>query len=181
MALNPTAPTGRERYLGADDIIVSKTDLKGHITYANRTFLEIAGYTEDEVLGVAHNLVRHPEMPRCVFAILWEIIQGGREVFAYVKNMAKSGDHYWVFAHVTPSFGSDGGIVGYHSNRRAPDQASVEAVARLYARLNRAEATAGRPKEQIARGKAELEAALAEAGMDYERFCFTVWGGRTAA
>jgi PAS domain S-box-containing protein len=81
-------PTGRERTWGDEEIIVSKTDLKGIITYANRTFLNVAGYTEEEVLGKPHNMIRHPDMPRCVFKLLWDTIESGNEIFAYVKNMA---------------------------------------------------------------------------------------------
>ena len=116
----PVRPTGVERTFGQDEIIVSKTDLKGRITYANRVFLQVAGYTEREVLGAPHSLIRHPDMPRSVFQLLWDTIQGGREVFAYVVNLAKNGDHYWVLAHVTPTFDDAGKIVGYHSMRRLP-------------------------------------------------------------
>ena len=104
MARPTAAPTGRERMFGEDEIIVSKTDLKGRITYANSVFLRVAGYAEEDVLGQPHSMIRHPGMPRAVFKLLWETIAGGREIFAYVKNMARDGDHYWVFAHVTPSF-----------------------------------------------------------------------------
>ncbi len=172
MAHNRITPTGRERRLGHNDIIVSKTDLKGHITYANRTFLAIADYEEDEVLGQPHNLIRHPEMPRTIFQLLWEEIQAGREIFAYVKNLCKNGDHYWVFAHVTPTFDVNRQITGYHSNRRAPDRSAIEAVSRLYARLLEAERSAPRPKEQLVRGRAELEAFLRQEGLSYEQFCF---------
>ena len=181
MSRNSAPPTGHERFLAHDDIIVSKTDLKGHITYANRAFLEIADYTEAEVLGKPHNLIRHPGMPRTVYHLLWERIQAGREIFAYVKNLCKNGDHYWVFAHVTPSFGGNGEIVGYHSSRRAPDRPAIEEIERLYARLGTAEASAPRPKEALVRGRAELDAALEEIGLGYEQFCFSIWQGRAAA
>ncbi len=181
MSRNSAPPTGHERFLAHDDIIVSKTDLKGRITYANRAFLEIADYTEAEVLGRPHNLIRHPEMPRTVYHLLWERIQAGREIFAYVKNLCKNGDHYWVFAHVTPSFGAHEEIIGYHSNRRAPDRPAIEEIEGLYARLSRAEASAPRPKEALVRGRAELDAALEETGLDYEQFCFSIWQGRAAA
>ena len=107
----PVFLTGIERKFADDDIIVSKTDLKGRITYANQIFLEIAGYTEKEVLGQPHSMIRHPGMPRCVFKLLWQTIEAGHEIFAYVVNRAKNGDHYWVYAHVTPSFDSTGKIV----------------------------------------------------------------------
>ena len=87
-------PTGVERSFSPDEIIVSKTDTKGIITYANKIFLDIAGYTEDEVLGKPHNMIRHPDMPRCIFELLWQTIQQKKEIFAYVVNMAKNGDHY---------------------------------------------------------------------------------------
>jgi PAS domain S-box-containing protein len=117
--------SGRERTFGEDEIIVTKTDPKGRITYANDVFLRVAGYTEAEVLGKAHNLVRHPEMPRCVFKYLWDTIASGEEVFAYVLNRARNGDHYWVFAHVTPTFDQHNRIVAYHSNRRSPSREAV--------------------------------------------------------
>src|ERR1017187_6768808 len=85
--------TGKERFFGEEEIFVSKTDLKGHITYANEVFLRVAGYDEEEVLGQPHSMIRHPAMPRCVFKLLWDQIQVGREIFAYVVNRAKTGDH----------------------------------------------------------------------------------------
>ena len=104
MSVSAIKPTGIERTFGEDEIIVSKTDLKGRITYANQVFLRIPGYTEKEVLGQPHNIIRHPDMPRCVFKLLWDTLEARREIFAYVINMACNGDHYWVFAHVTPTF-----------------------------------------------------------------------------
>jgi PAS domain S-box-containing protein len=94
---------GIERFFEEDEIIVSKTDPKGIITYANQVFLRTAQYQEEEILGAPDNIIRHPDMPRCVFDLLWKTIASGLEIFAYVKNMAKNGDHYWVFAHVTPT------------------------------------------------------------------------------
>lgn len=181
MARPTVPPTGRERFLAHDDLIVSKTDLKGHITYANRVFLEIADYTEEEVIGKPHNVIRHPDMPRTIYHLLWERIKSGQEIFAYVKNLCKNGDHYWVFAHVTPTVDQHRQIIGYHSNRRAPDRPAIEEAERLYRRLLRAEASAVSPKDQLVRGRAELDAALKEAGMDFEQFCFAIWDGRAAA
>jgi len=96
-------PTGVESHFGDDEIIVSKTDPRGVITYANEIFIRVSGYSEEELLGAPHSILRHPAMPRCVFKLLWDTIQGGREIFAYVVNLAKTGNHYWVLAHVTPS------------------------------------------------------------------------------
>ena len=101
-------PTGEERTFGADELIVSKTDPRGVITYANDVFLRVSGYDMDEVVGRPHNLIRHPDMPRAVFQLLWDTLTERRELFAYINNLASDGAHYWVLAHVTPSYGPDG-------------------------------------------------------------------------
>ncbi len=115
-------PTDVEVFFKSEDIIVSKTDLKGRITYVNQTFCHIAGFTEAELVGQPHSIIRHPHMPRAVFKLLWDTIIDGREIFAYVKNMSRNGDYYWVLAHVTPSYDAGRKIIGYHSNRRVPDR-----------------------------------------------------------
>ncbi len=91
-----------ERTLPDNSYIVSKTDLKGKITYANRIFMDMAHYSEKELLGIQHNIIRHPDMPRGAFKFVWDTIAQGKEVFAYVKNLAKDGHYYWVFANITP-------------------------------------------------------------------------------
>ena len=103
MAAKAIKPTGVEAPYTEDELIVTKTDLKGHITYANDVFLRLSKYPPDEVFGAPHSLIRHPSMPRCIFKLLWDTIQAKKEIFAYVINMAQNGDHYWVFAHVTPT------------------------------------------------------------------------------
>lgn len=95
-------PTSNEKVMREDDFIVSKTDLQGIITYGNRIFIEFSGYTEAELLGSQHNIIRHPDMPRGVFKFLWDTLHAEKECCAYVKNMAKDGSFYWVFANVTP-------------------------------------------------------------------------------
>ena len=168
------APTGIERHFGQEEIIVSKTDLKGRITYANRVFLRIAGYTEGEVLGKPHNMIRHPEMPRSVFRLLWENIAAGREIFAYVKNMCKGGDHYWVLAHVTPTFDDQGQITGYHSNRRWPERASLAAIEPIYAQLLAEEARHSNPKQAAAAGVETLQTLLDSKNIGYDEFIFSL-------
>ena len=127
--------TGRERTFDANQIIVSKTDPKGIITYVNQVFTTVAQYTEEELLGAPHSIVRHPGMPRCVFRFMWDTIKAKKELFAYVLNRAKSGDHYWVFAHVTPTFDEQGKVIGYHSNRRLPSREAVARIEPIYALL----------------------------------------------
>jgi len=173
MAVPTVRPTGREQF-ARDEIIVSKTDRKGIITYANRVFLRVAGYTEEEVLGQPHNMIRHPDMPRCVFQLLWDVVQDGREIFAYVVNLTKHGDHYWVLAHVTPTFDDRGEIVGYHSNRRVPTRAAVDAVTPIYAELKAIEDRHANRKEGIAAATAVLQQKLTTAGVSYDELVWSL-------
>lgn len=162
--------TGVERTFPADEIIVSKTDAKGRMTYANDVLITVGGYSEAELLGQPHNIVRHPRMPRCIFQLLWSRIQAGREIFAYVLNRAKNGDHYWVFAHVTPSFAADGGIIGYHSSRRAPRREAIAAIRPLYDELLAIEKAETSPKSGIVAAAAHLDRILAQKEISYDRF-----------
>lgn len=123
--------------------LVSKTDTKGKITYCNDAFVEISGFCPSELMGKPHSIVRHPDMPRAVFAYLWEHITKGQEVNVYVKNLAKNGDFYWVFANVTPSFDNSGNIIGYYSVRREPSREGVQKASELYALMCQAESSGG--------------------------------------
>ena len=167
-------PTGIERRFSEDEIIVSKTDTKGVITYANDVFLEIAGLTETQVIGAPHSIIRHPDMPRTVFKLLWDTIERGEEIFAYVLNMAVTGDHYWVFAHVTPTFDEAGTIVGYHSNRRVPDPRAIATIAPIYAKLKSIEDAAADRSRGLADGVAAMLALLRDKGLSYDEFVFSL-------
>ncbi|WP_085907460.1 PAS domain-containing protein [Kiloniella majae] len=162
--------TNKERFFADDDIIVSKTDLKGRITYANQTFLAIADYKEQDVLGQPHSLIRHPDMPRSVFKLLWDTLQNQQEIFAYVKNRAKNGDHYWVIAHVTPSRNAQGKITGYHSNRRVPDRSILdETIIPLYRELLAIEQKSDR-KTGLENSYNKLASVLQDQGLAYDEF-----------
>lgn len=174
MAIPTFAPTGVERTFEPDEIIVSKTDLAGRITYANRVFLRVCGYTEREILGQPHNCIRHPDMPRSVFKLLWDTVADGREIFAYVVNMAKGGDHYWVFAHVTPTFGPGGAIVGYHSNRRVAERGPREKAMDLYRLLLAEERRHANPLQATAAGSALLQRMLEQQGVPYDELVFSL-------
>jgi len=126
--------TGRELSLAPSATLVSRTDLKGRITYANRAFVEASGFSEAELLGQPHNLVRHPDMPSEAFADLWATLKAGRPWVGMVKNRCKDGDHYWVEAHVTP-LREDGAVVGYMSVRRPVSAARIAAAEAGYAAL----------------------------------------------
>jgi len=166
--------TNIERTFHKDEIIVTKTDLKGHITYANQVFLRVAGYTEKEILGQPHNIIRHPDMPRCVFKLLWDTIEAKREIFAYVLNLAKNGDHYWVFAHVTPTFDVNGNTVGYHSTRRLPKPASVAAIEPVYRMLLEEESRHSTKQEGMQASTALLLDTLQAKKLEYDEFVFAI-------
>jgi PAS domain S-box-containing protein len=163
--------TGKEVFFDKDSLIVSKTNLKGHLTYMNDVFLDIAGYQAEELVGKPHNIIRHPDMPRCVFKLLWDEVQQGKEVFAYVVNITKSEDYYWVIAHVTPSFGLDGSIVGYHSTRRVPNPKTVrDIIIPLYRELSAIETSYSSRKEGLEASYKKLLAILAEKDLGYDEF-----------
>ena len=170
-----TSLTGVEQFFDENEIIVSKTDLKGRLTYCNDVFLRIAGYTEQECLGEPHSMIRHPDMPRCIFGLLWETIQDGREIFAYVVNRCKNGDHYWVQAHVTPSRDGSGNIVGYHSNRRVPDRKIVEeTIIPLYKGLLAEEQRHANAKDGLKASTEMVMNLLNEKSMEYDEFVFSL-------
>ena len=135
MSKENITPTGNEIFFPDNEFIVSKTDLKGKITYTNMLFEQMSGYTRDELLGQPHNLIRHPDMPHCIFKLFWDTLQHKQEIFAYVMNMHKSGDHYWVLAHVVPTFDLMGNHVGYHSSRRSPNKQIVQKMHSYYQEL----------------------------------------------
>lgn len=136
-------PTSSRYDLGRDDFIVSKTDLKGKITYCNQIFMQLAKYTEEELIGAPHSIIRHPDMPRIVFKLLWDRIQNKEEIFAYVKNLSKDGGYYWVFANVTASLDTSGRVVGYYSVRRKPNEEAIAVISELYVKLLELEHSGG--------------------------------------
>ena len=140
-----SAASEKEVILPADDLIITKTDGRGQITYANRTFMRITGFDEISVLGKPHNIIRHPDMPRGVFRLMWKTLASQREFFGFVKNYTVDGGFYWVFANVTPDMGADGKLKGYFSVRRSAPRAAVETISRLYAGMREVEARHGRP------------------------------------
>ncbi|CDL00148.1 putative Chemotaxis sensory transducer [Magnetospirillum gryphiswaldense MSR-1 v2] len=166
--------SGSERSFRDNEIIVSKTDLQGRMTYCNDVFIRISGYAEAELIGKPHNMIRHPAMPRCVFKLLWDTISQGRELFAYVVNRCKNGDYYWVYAHVTVDLDDNGDMVGYHSNRRSPDRKAINVIEPLYARLLEEEGRHTDRKAGIDAATNLLLSILAEKGVSYEQFVFSL-------
>lgn len=162
-------PTQQEIVMRDGDLIVSKTDIKGRITYGNRAFNEYSGFSEKELTGVQHNIVRHPDMPRAVFKLLWDKIEAGQEVFAFVKNIRKDGAYYWVFANVTPSYDVNNNLLGYFSVRRKPNPSAIQQIQPLYQQMRLLEQTGG-AKEGLSNATQFLTDALASLQVSYDDF-----------
>lgn len=156
-----------------NDFIVSKTSTKGIIIYGNPIFIEFSGYAEAELLGAQHNIIRHPDMPRTVFKLVWDTIQAGKEFFGYVKNIARDGSYYWVLTHITPDFDPQRNIVGYTSVRRCPTRQAIAKVEPLYRQMLQAEKSAG-ARDAIAAGTQVLLDLLKQTGMSYEELVFSL-------
>ncbi len=167
-------PTGNEAMLGEEELIVSKTDLKGRITYANDVFIRMAKYSYRELMGAPHSLIRHPDMPRCVFKLLWDTLETRQEIFAYVVNLAKDGSHYWVFAHVTPTLDDHGNIVGYHSNRRKPDRGPIERIHPIYKALSAEEGRHANAKDGMRASFDMMVGLLNKQGVNYDEFVLSL-------
>ena len=115
--------------------LVSKTDPKGRITYCNEPFLNIVGAKQGDLLGKPHNIIRHPDMPRVVFKMLWDRVQNKEEIFAFIKNKSFNGGFYWVFGNITASLDQQDNIVGYYSVRRKPNPKAIDVIKPLYTKL----------------------------------------------
>jgi len=146
--------TNREYVLQDREIIVSKTDLKGRITYANQDFIRISGFSEAELIGAPHNIVRHPDMPEEAFADLWQTLQAGKAWTGIVKNRCKNGDHYWIEANAAPLIKNDK-IVGYTSIRGKPDRDQINAAEAAYCAIK-----AGNSRLAIREGQAVTRSAF---------------------
>jgi len=166
-------PLDIERTLPENSYIVSKTDKKGRITYANRIFMDMAKYTEKELLGIQHNIIRHPDMPRGAFKFVWDTISQGEEVFAYVKNLAKDGHYYWVFANITPDRDASGNITGYLSVRRKPSREALAVIEPIYQKMLEIEKQ-HHAKDQMDYSIAFLVDALNSKGVSYEEFILAI-------
>lgn len=114
-----------EEVLFDNGVIISETDVSGVITYANRKFAQISGYTQDELKGQPHNILRHPDMPKAAFKDMWDTIRGGEEWNGFVKNLRKDGRYYWVKTYVKPTLDKNGNIKGFIAARKIPKRDEV--------------------------------------------------------
>ncbi len=158
-----------EREINENDFIVSKTDTKGRLTYVNKIFIDMAEYSEEELLGKPHSIVRHPEMPKAIFKLLWDTIQKKEELFAYVVNKTKNNNSYWVYANVTPSLDERDNTVGYYSVRRRPNPQALEIIKPLYAKMLQAEKSGG-----MEAGMKVLTDLLHQEGASYDEYIISI-------
>ncbi|MDD2265525.1 PAS domain-containing protein [Sulfuricurvum sp.] len=124
-----------EEYLFEGRAIVSETDLNGVITFANRKFCEISGYSVDELIGQPHNIIRHPDMPKAGFEQMWKTIQAGTIWHGLVKNLRKDGRYYWVDTEVSPMYDSKGQLKGYMAARKPASRKNIEETSALYKKM----------------------------------------------
>ena len=132
MRINQPVTQRKNDEMQDDDLIISKTDFKGVITYANPILCRISGFSERELLGQPHSIMRHPDMPRMAYAWLWDTLGRGQGWQAIVKNRCKNGDHYWVEASVYSQMDASGQLCGYHSTRRKPSRTQIAEADTLY-------------------------------------------------
>jgi len=145
--------------------IVSKTDIKGNITFVNKNFCDVSGYSEEELIGVPHNILRHPDMPRAVFFLIWSSLLRGEPVSGVVKNLAKSGKYYWVIADFDVKKDEHGNIKSLTAFRRAAPDQVIEQMEELYETMLKIE-----KKKGMQGSLSYLEAFLDEHEMSYEDF-----------
>lgn len=165
--------TNNEYALKENDLIVTKTDLKGRITYANKTFLDISILEEANILNKPHSIIRHPDMPKAVYRFLWDTVKGGEEFFGVIKNLCSDGGFYWVFANITPSFDSSGNVVGYFSARRYVERELVTNMAGLYKLMLQEEVRQSDDRRAIEASTKVFNDFFIEKGVSYNEYLFS--------
>jgi PAS domain S-box-containing protein len=158
-------PIDEEIKFSKKKVIFSKTDAKGYITFANRNFCSISGYSEEELIGAPHNILRHPDMPRAIFYLVWSSLLRGEPVSGVIKNLAKSGKYYWVVAHFDVKKDKDGNIKSLTALRRSAPQHAIDIMEELYESMLNIEHRHG-----MEGALSYFEAYLEEKGMNYEEF-----------
>lgn len=125
------APVNEEVFFDGRSLI-SETDMKGIITFVNRKFSEMSGYSKEEAIGAPHSLLRHPDMPKAAFAQMWKVIQDGKIWEGYVKNLRKDGKFYWVIVNIVPKKDDSGEIIGYIASRKVPERTRISSIEQQY-------------------------------------------------
>lgn len=167
-------PKNKEIKLNSKKYIVSKTDAKGIIIYGNEYFVEISGYKESEIIGQPHNIVRHPDMPKVIFKMMWETIAQKKNMFAVVKNLSKDGRYYWVVTDFTPKIDTiSGEVKSYTAFRQAASQKAIDTMEPLYEKLLEIEDASG-----VEASQEYVEGFLEERGQTYDEYINDVIGNK---
>lgn len=156
-----------ERKLNFTDLIVSKTDKKGMITYANPAFLKISGYQTKELCSQNHNIIRHPDMPRAIFSYMWQELEKGNHFYGFVKNLTKEGAFYWIFAYMVPDYDERGEVIGYHSERRSPNPKAIPDIVNLYNMMKQIEI-----KKDIDSAIEYMQSIVSNKAKDYNNYIY---------
>ena len=171
VAVNATEVTFSE-----DELIVSKTDLRGKITYANRHFMRVSNFSEIDLLGQPHNIIRHPDMPRGVYYAMWKTLKSKNEFFGFVKNLTADGNFYWVFANVTPDM-KQGSIDGFFSVRRKAPKAAIDIIQNVYQQMRDIERRHSEADAPTASWKWLEEHMQSQYQSSYEEFVLELYEG----
>ena len=170
----PKNITNREKVLNQNDFIVSKTDTRGKIIYCNEIFASMSGYPPADLIGANHNLIRHLDMPKIAFKLVWDLIQKKDEFFGFVKNLSADGSYYWVFAYITADLDRNGNITSYTSVRRKMPQSAIDIITPIYKQMVDAERSGG-----MEASKKLLEDLLEKHNLGYREFIINLQLGAT--
>jgi PAS domain S-box-containing protein len=168
--IKPT-PINEEIKLVPYKTIMSKTDPKGIIEYANDYFVEIAEYDEWELMGQPHNVIRHPDMPKIIFKLLWDRLNNRQNIHAIVKNLSKSGRYYWVVTDFKWKENENGDVIAYYSRRKAIPEKVKYFIEDFYSRLRKIEETGG-----MESSAAYIEGYLEDLGKTFDDFILDLFG-----
>lgn len=168
--LKPT-PIDKEVAWDKKQLIMTKTDRFGNIEYANEGFVNVSGYEDYELMAKPHNVIRHPDMPKVIFKILWENLKAGRNFHAVVKNMAKSGRYYWMVTDFEISRDKNNEIANFLAKRKAVPEEALQKIKPLYERLLQIEVSSG-----VDASEKYLIGFLQEKKMTYEEFIKDTFG-----
>lgn len=164
-------PADKEIPLDPSKTVMSKTNAKGIIEYANEYFMEVSGYEEYELMGQAHNVIRHPDMPKTVFKLLWNRLNKGENIHAFVKNLSKDGRYYWVLTNFETKYDEAGNIVSHYSRRKAAPKNAIYEIEKLYKTLKSIE-----DRQGMETAVKYFEGMLEEKGVTYDHFILKILG-----
>lgn len=172
--MTTVTPTNRQRHVPDDDLLITMSDGQGLITYANDAFCQVHACHEHDLLRQPHKTLRHPDMPSTIFALVWQRLKAGEEIFAYVKNLAMNGEYYWTLAHWRVNADRIGRIAGYQCCRRSTSAQVISIIEPLYRDLRKAERALPANDAGLGEGKTALDRLLADRNQTYDQFVLSL-------